>query len=232
MAEQQETHQEPEPFALFDCSLARYAIGRNCSNLRELLDAIRTVPDIVLDQHMRRCVLADHFELNEFPNDFAMWCWDALGDRALAEKLSLVDPYLQANSELRAALSNVIDERLWGAERVPWCRPGLELHLTGSRLVAYDTGERFATLPALAEAFQQMSARSLFYHVHDARSRRGGVSDDFSAWLESLGADPALVARIRAIDFYFLNLSQLRRELLDVLTQYLPEHNVLVKGAA
>ena len=25
--------------------------------------------------------------------------------------------------------SNVIEERLWGLERVPWCRPGLELHL-------------------------------------------------------------------------------------------------------
>ena len=84
---------EPEPFALFDCSLARLAIGRSCSNLHELLEAIQTVPDGVIEHHMRRCILEDHFELYEFPNDFARWCWDALGDRALAEQLSLIDPY-------------------------------------------------------------------------------------------------------------------------------------------
>lgn len=32
-----------EPFALFDCSLSRRATGRACLNLRELLDALRTV---------------------------------------------------------------------------------------------------------------------------------------------------------------------------------------------
>ena len=224
---------EPEPFALFDCSLARYAIGRSCLNLRELLDAIQVVPDIVLDQHMRRCVLADHFELNEFPNDFARWSWDALGDRALAEQLSLVDPYqLSGHAELRKALSEVIEARLWGIERVPWCRPGLELHLTGSRLIAYDTGERFPTLTALAEALHQMSPRSLFYHVHEAHVRRNGASDDFSAWLESLGADAALIAQIRAIDFYFLNLSQLRGEFLDIFRHFVHEPSVPIRGAA
>ncbi len=230
-AEQPE--KEPEPFALLDCNLVRYAIGRSCSNLRELLDAIQVVPDIVLDHHMRRCVLADHFELNEFPNDFARWSWDALGDRVLAEQLSLVDPYQHPDSaELRKALTEIIEARLWGNDRVPWCRPGLELHLTGSKLVAYDTGERYSTLPALAEVFHQISARSLFYHVHEAHVRRADRSDDFSAWLETLGADPALVAQLRGVDFYFLNLSQLRHEFLEIFGRFLHHPTVLVRGAA
>lgn len=37
-----------EPFALYDCTLARCASGRRCTNLRELLDAVRTVPEAVL----------------------------------------------------------------------------------------------------------------------------------------------------------------------------------------
>jgi hypothetical protein len=53
-----------DSFALFDCSLARYGIGRSCSNLRELLEAIRLVPDMVLEHHMMRCALEDHFELH------------------------------------------------------------------------------------------------------------------------------------------------------------------------
>ena len=82
-----------EPFAVFDCSLARCAIGQSCSNLRELLTALHSVPDNVLEHHMLRCPLEDHFELYEFPNDLARWCWDALGDHVIGEQLGLVDPY-------------------------------------------------------------------------------------------------------------------------------------------
>src|SRR5437762_11145876 len=175
-----------EPFALFDCSLARRAVGRSCSNLRDLLDALRTVPDTVLEHHMMRCALDDHFELYEFPNDLARWCWDALGDRLLAEQLGLVDPYQHPSmASVRSALVNMIEDRLWGLERVPWCRPGLELHLASSRIVAFDTGERLPTLAALAQALPRFSSRSLFYHVHEAM-RRSGVNnlDDFSTCLE------------------------------------------------
>lgn len=41
-----------DPFCIMDCSLVRYATGRSCSNLRELLEAIRSVPDAVLEHHM------------------------------------------------------------------------------------------------------------------------------------------------------------------------------------
>lgn len=209
-----------EPFALFDCGLVRCAIGRNCSNLRELLDAVRTVPDAVLEHHMMRCALEDHFELYEFPNDLARWCWDGLGDHVLGEQLALVDPYQhQSTGGLRAELANLTEERLWVLERVPWCRPGLELHLVDSRVIGHDTGERFPTTAALLEAIRRMSLRSLFFHVHEARRRTGGRTDDFSAWLESCGGDAVLVSRLRAIDFYFLNLNQLRAELVKVLEQ-------------
>lgn len=221
-----------EPFGLYECNLARYAQGRNCSNLRELLEAIRTVPDMVLEHHMMRCALDDHFELYEFPNDLALWCWDALGEQRLAEKLGLVDPYKHGTIDaLRNALVNVIEEHLWGVDRVPWCRPGLELHLVGSRLLAYDTGERFPTMAALAEALPQMSRRSLYYHVHAARRRHEGATDDFSAWIQQLGGAPAVVGRLRAIDFYFLNLNQLRHELMEVFHQHLSQPGEVSKAA-
>jgi hypothetical protein len=207
-----------EPFVLFDCGLVRCASGRVCSNLRELQDALRMVPDAVLEHHMLRCPLEDHFELNEFPNDLARWCWSGLGDHVLAESLGLVDPYRCASiAELRAALVNLIDDRLWGLERIPWCRPGLELYLVESRVVTYDTGERILTRAALTEAIERITLSSLYYHVHEARRRTGGHSDDFSQWLENYGADAGTVARLRGVDFYFLNLSQLRREFLEIL---------------
>jgi hypothetical protein len=216
--------ESPEPFCVMDCSLVRCTTGRACSNLRELLEAIRTVPDAVLEHHMMRCALEDHFELHEFSNDLARWCWTFLGDNVLGEQLGLVDPYrLASASALRAALVNVIEDRLWGLSHVPWCRPGLELHLIESHLIAYDTGERIVTPAALVEAIERMSLRSLFYHVHDARRRTAGQSDDFSSWLENSGAEASLVATLRGIDFYFLNLSQLRESLVEAFRHYVAE---------
>src|SRR5215510_7185199 len=118
-----------EPFELIDCSLIRCALGRSVTNLRELLEAVRAVPDMVLEHHMMRCALDDHFELYEFPNDLARWCWEALGDHMLAEELSLIDPYsLPSIAAVRANLVNLVEEHLWGKDHAYACRPGLELH--------------------------------------------------------------------------------------------------------
>ena len=114
---------------------------------------------------------------------------------------------------------------------MPWCRPGLELHLVESRLIAYDTGERIVTPAALVEAIERMSSRSLFYHVHDARRRTAGQSDDFSLWLEKCGAEASLVATLRGIDFYFLNLSQLRQALIEAFRHYVAEAPPVARSA-
>ena len=222
-----------DALALLDCNLARCATGKTCSNLRDLLDAIRTAPDAALEHHMMRCALDDHFELYEFPNDLARWCWDAIGDDVLAEELGLIDPYqLGSITVLRNTLANVIEERLWESERVPSCRPGRELHVIESRLIAYDTGERFTTPTALAESLPRLPLRSLFYHVHEARRRTAGRTDDFSDWLEQYGADASLVAGLRAVDFYFLNLSQLRHEFVDIFRKHLVQSDAVMTASA
>lgn len=225
--------ESPDPFALFDCNLARCALGRTCTNLRELLDVVRTAPDAALEHHMMRCALDDHFELYEFPNDLARWCWHALGDDVLGEQLGLIDPFQHASiASLRMTLANVIEERLWGWERVPWCRPGLELQLIESHVIAYDTGVQFPTPAALAESLPALPLRSLFYHVHEAHRRTEGRTDDFSDWLERYGAEAPLVAKLRAVDFYFLNLRQLRHEIIEVFRQHLPEAQAVMNLTA
>jgi hypothetical protein len=214
-----------EPFVLYDCSLARRAIGRSCANLSELADTVRTVTDGVLEHHMMRCALDDHFELNEFPNDLARWCWEGLNDNALGEQLGLIDPYAASSfAEVRTRLIEAIEARLWGLDRVPWSRPGQELHLIESQLIAFDTGERYSTPTALAESLPRWSLRSVFYHVHEARRRGSGQRrDDLSNWLEAYGADAALVTDLSSIDFYFLNLSQLRQAFVEAFSRYARE---------
>jgi len=214
------------PFVVYDCSLVVRATGHSVSNLRELLHAVREVGNFVLEHHMMRCQLSDHFELNEFPNDFARWCWQDLGERSTAERLGLIDPYRHENLDsLRAEIAEAVEQRLWtGDANIQSCRAAMDLQLVASQLVAYETGMRLTSVAALAESLPRMSLRSLYYHVHDARRRTGGRSDDFSAWLETLGADSSLIRDLREIDFYFLNLTQLRAAILEVFHRHLPSH--------
>ncbi len=220
-------------FHVFDCSLVRRAIGESVSTLRELVSAVGEMDSSAVEHHMMRCRLDDRFEMAEFPNDFARWCWEDLGDRITAERLALVNPYLHPSiDELRKEIAGAIEERLWSADFVSHpCRPGMELHLVGSQLVAYDTGLQVTSMTALAEALPRMSLRSVFYHVHDARRRSGGAADDFSSWLETIGADAQLVRSVREIDFYYLSLNQLREALVSVLSQHFPAYQT-AGGAA
>lgn len=221
-------------FIVLDCSLVQRATGQFVSNLRELFRAVRDMDTLVLEHHMMRCQLSDRFELDEFPNDFARWCWEDLGDRVTGERLGLIDPFRQESIEdVRREILDVIEERLWLKDReLPSSPPGSELHLIGSQLVAYDTGVRLESPTAMAEALPRMSARSLYYHIHEGRGRTRGKTDDFSAWLETSGAPAELVESIREIDFYFLNLMQLREALIEAFRPHFPAYEIPVGVAS
>ncbi|HEY4100703.1 MAG TPA: DUF5752 family protein [Gemmatimonadales bacterium] len=222
-----------QPFVLYECGLARQGCAASCSTLDDLLRAVKTESDSVIEHHMMRCVLEDHFELHEFPNDLARWCWDSLGDHVLGEQLGLVDPYRHASiASLRESLASMITDRVDHQEVPLVCRPGLELQLMRSRLIAYPTDESFATPVALAEALPSFSLASIFFHVHEARRRSDNRTDDFSQWLEECDSDPGIVASIRGIDFYFLNLHQLRDELQRVFHRFMPDAPSVTGAAA
>ena len=54
-----------ELFFVYECSLARRATGRVCTNLRELLEAMRTASDAVLEHHMKALDLTDDRSIKE-----------------------------------------------------------------------------------------------------------------------------------------------------------------------
>ncbi len=72
-----------EPFRVMDCSLVRLATGQMCSNLRELLDAVRTVHETVLEHHMMRLPWRTTSSCTSFPTTWpagagppwATTCW-------------------------------------------------------------------------------------------------------------------------------------------------------------
>jgi len=211
------------PFEVKDCALLTRMSGLPPAiNLRELRERIAQCSENVLFHHFCQTTLRSTFDNPDYRNDFAVWSKLYLGDRVLAERLGILDPYeFPSLGELRAATLEVIDERLGESTMIPWARPGDELYFMEATTVVFDTGIRISHPRELAAAIGAMTGGSVYYHFLEARRRPPIGKDDFTAWLlENADGEKnrRYIEALSRIDFYFHTLPHLRRELTKVLS--------------
>ena len=208
------------PFEIKDCILLVRMSGLlPAVNLRELRDRLAVCTGNVLYHHFCETPLRATFDNPDYRNDFAVWVYQYLGDRALAERLGILDPYeFPSLEELRAEVVDILDERLSELPMVPWARPGDEFLFKEATTVVFDTGERVAKPHELAQAIRGMTNGSIYYHFLEARRRPPVGMDDFSAWLVQGGeAYAPYVKALAGIDYYFHTLLHLRADILRAL---------------
>jgi len=211
------------PFEVKDCALlARMSGLPPAFNLRELRERIAACGENVLFHHFCETTLRGTFDNPDYRNDFAVWAKLYLGDRVVAERLGILDPYeFSSLGELRAATLEVIDERLGESTMIPWARPGDELFFMEATTVVFDTGLRVSHPRELAAAIGGMTGGSVYFHFLEARRRPPYGKDDFSAWLianGNEGKNRPYIDALASIDFYFHTLHHLRGELVKVLS--------------
>lgn len=211
-----------KPFKVKDCTLIAIATGVQAQNLRELREKVETVHPGSIYYHFWGGMLHSRFEEPEFNNDFAAWVRHALHDPVLAERLAVIDPTDFPDLDaLRQELIEVMEERLYELEHVPWARPGEEFHFIRSQIVVFDTSRRLQDPEELPYLMPNLSLGSLFYHFIDARRRTPEGVDDFRAWLYGFGRRyHDLCEMIAAIDPYFTTLTELRQMLTKVFMDY------------
>jgi len=211
------------PFEVKDCALlARMSGLPPAINLRELRDRIAVCGENVLFHHFCETTLRSTFDNPDYRNDFAVWSKLYLGDRVLAERLGILDPYeFPSLGELRAATLEVIDERLGESTTIPWARPGDEIYFMEATTVVFDTGIRISHPGEFAAAIGAMTGGSVYYHFLEARRRSPFGKDDFTAWFlenDEGGKNRPYIEALARIDFYFHTLPHLRKELIKVLS--------------
>ncbi|HUC42569.1 MAG TPA: DUF5752 family protein [Candidatus Sulfotelmatobacter sp.] len=206
------------PFVFADYEGLVVATGWEARNLRELLDVIRRAPAEVIHHHLFRAPLGHRAGTLDYPNDFGSWAADALGDPALAEKLSSLDLFRRGDLELtRTAVIDVLEEHLDALATVPWSRPGFEFHFASGIFFALPGLREAWTLGELRDGVAESPLSSLYYHFHEARLRGDDDEDDFSRWIEDELHESAVADRLRRIDFYLFGLEELRERIVAVL---------------
>ena len=206
-----------EVFHVKDCALITRMAGiSSVMNLRELRERLTVCPLESLYHHFCETQIRPSFDDPEFRNDLAIWAARHLGDRVLAERIGILNPYsFSSLEELRERLLEIVSER--GSERPSevWHPAGEEFRFMRAATVIFETGTRLHSLAELRQAMPALSQSSVYYHFVEARRRTENGMDDFSLWLDGLPEDTgAFVAGLAAIDFYFLNLRELKRELV------------------
>jgi hypothetical protein len=208
------------PFVVRDCALVAMATGQRAQTLKELRDGIAAAGTESLYYHFWGHLLRPRFDDPEYHNDFAVWLHRALHDDLLAERMAIIDPADFDSAEALRAVDERLDELEYGA----WARHDEQFHFRRCQTVVFDTGLRLRTPRDLAAAAGSFSPGSIFYHVIDARRREPLKMDDLRAWLGQLGpACRGICEDLAAIDPYFSNLVDLRRQITETLARHFPD---------
>jgi hypothetical protein len=195
--------------------------GRRLRDTRDLLDAARTAPDRVLEQHFLHCYLRPEFEVSNYPNDFAIWAAEGLEDIPLAEALSGIDPFRSRDwDQIREEMVDVIEDVLWEAPGLHQVRLGREFFLEESVTIVVDTGGMARDLAELRDRIAVCPPPAIYHHVHRACSAHTGAQSDFALWIRSSQELPELAEEIDNIDFPYYTLEQLRAVLLDRIDRH------------
>jgi hypothetical protein len=202
-------------FRVKECDLVRIATGVRAMNLRELRDGIARVHRGSVYHHFWGRLLEPTFDEPEYSNDFASWAFRALNEKAVAERLSMINPADYDDLEqLRQDLLDTIEAALDDHGYIAWSRADQQFHFRRSQLIVVDTGLSVDTPEQLGSVLPSLSEQSVFYHFIDARRRTEQGWDDFRTWLSCFGERySGLIERIGAVDPFFSSLWQMRRTL-------------------
>ncbi|MGO9314726.1 MAG: DUF5752 family protein [Syntrophobacteraceae bacterium] len=213
------------PFQFRECFVMTMPTGKTASNLRELVHTLREVNEAVLSYHLWQSRMSMAHPAVEYPNDFAIWAVQALQDSRLAEKLSVIDPFVYEDmKQLRDALVDLLDEYLWDQPYVPWARPGFEFYFCEAAMVVLRSQIFAWTLPEFCAGLSKVGLDSIYYHFVDARWRLRSIRmNDFSNWIKINYDLPDLAAAIQGIDVGFYTLEEVRGTVLNLVNQYIKE---------
>jgi hypothetical protein len=207
-------------FEFKQCVSIVKSTGKKAKNLRELRKLIAEVGDEAIFHHTHQYFLKGH--MLDYTNDFSQWAGENLEERALAERLTSIDPYtLKSISAVRKELIREIDVFLNTFPEPREAISGNEFYFNETVSIVFPIGLKTRNLAELLVALEHVDTGSIYYHFYDSRVRLGeGVVDDFSRWIEHTLGRKSLADRIRAIDPFMHSIEDIRVRIREIVEEY------------
>jgi len=209
-----------QPFEFKQCISIIRSTGQKAKNLTELRNIIAKISDESIFHHVYQYFLKGH--MLEYTNDFAQWAGESLEERALAERLSSIDPYsLKTIDAVRKQLIKEIDSFLKSFPSPHDVVEGNEFYFNETITIVFPIGVKTKNLAEFLVALKHVDPASIYYHFYDSKVRLGeGIVDDFSRWIEHTLGNKDLADQIRSIDPFMHSIESIREHVTELVEAY------------
>lgn len=187
--------------------------GLCASNLEEFIEALQKVDNGSLLYHLYINIFNYHNIPTYYTNSFAYWLYTN-GYRALAEKLSQIDPTDYCDiEEVRQKMLSILKEH-----REEPKAPLEPFYFMSVYSEVFETGYVANSLEELIEGIRSSSIYSIFYHMIMSKLRKRRLINDYSEWLIGMGYTKK-AEQIDRLDIYAYNLYELKEKILQILEE-------------
>jgi hypothetical protein len=208
---------EHQPFRFFTETHLIVLTGLRARNLPELLRNLESVPEACIFHHTHSHYLSHSFEKPLVYNEFAAWVSHSLQEKRLAEQLAAVDLFAFTSIRaLREELVTTIGRFLQeSGGRLRESPPGDEFYFAKSRSFILPTPFTAVNVSEFRANLPKITSMSLYFHFFEARLRLGRPTNDFSAWLHSIG-ERELAEEIDRLNPYDYTLPELKEKIIEL----------------
>ncbi|MFH0763919.1 MAG: DUF5752 family protein [Candidatus Omnitrophota bacterium] len=223
MAEK-EIKKAAEPFRFYTRLNLSELTGLKASNLEDLLERIKEVPESSIYHHTHRFLQQHQYLSPEPPNDFAYWVTSSLGEKELGEDLASIDTIqFNAISDLRQAFVSVIGAYLQSNPdaRTKSTHGANAFYFIKSVSFILPTGYEANDLSEFCRLLESISIDAIYFHIFEARLRIGKKTNDFSYWIEGSLGNKKLADLISRLDPYTYTLEDLRKTIIEKVLKYI-----------
>ncbi len=192
--------------------------GGKANSLRRLKEVISKVSGESIFHHTCQYFQKEH-SLG-YTNDFAQWAGESLEERALAERLSNIDPYsFKSISGTRKELIRVIDAYLEDFPEPRCVLSGDDFYFLETITLVFPLGIRVTNLVEFLIALRHVDPGSIYFHFYEARVRLGKGIDDFSRWFKDALKRNNLALNIRSIDPFMHDIDGIREHIREIIEE-------------
>jgi hypothetical protein len=211
------------PLHFAGCVELRQTLDVHAYDQRELMSRIAEVPPDSIYFHTFGYFLRHHPQTTAYGNDFARWAAIEIGDRALAERLAVVDPFgFPRLDALRDHLVAILDDHLQRhtvGGRVEFDRA---FHFQRSNIVEVPLGLGAASLDEFRAGLARVDESAIYLHTVETRVR-AHRAEPFTTWLRDALGMPELAERFERADPYLTTLERVRGRLLGFVDEALED---------
>jgi hypothetical protein len=196
--------------------------GRKAQNLEELLELVETCSNSSIFYHTFSAFRKLREVHTPYTNDFAVWIFDHLNEKGLAEKLFAIDfSEYDTIESLRARIVELL--KTYRKENpTSFEKDATEpFYLYDSVRFVYLTDKFAYNLASFRQVLDTISIDSIYYHFIESRLHTKLGTDDFSSWLGENADHKELAATVRSIDINIYTLEELRVQIAEKIDEYL-----------